>query len=167
VLLLAGAASADSGISEEQLKAAFVFNFAKYVEWPAELSASGAPVVACAVGGDTLAQALQSFDGRAVSGRNFQLRRLFAPEDHASCNVVILSDMGPHRMEEVLRRLPSQGVLTISDIEGFTDAGGMIGMVRVGDRLQFDINHAALQRANLKASSQLLKLARNLSGRGR
>ncbi|WP_018413113.1 YfiR family protein [Methyloversatilis thermotolerans] len=164
LLLVVGESRADAGVSEEQLKAAFVFNFAKYVEWPSGVTG---PVVACTLGSDAMASALLSFEGRPVSGRSFQLRRVSVPDDVAACNVVVLSDMEPNRMEEVLRRVPVQGVLTVSDIDGFTEAGGMIAMMRVGDRLQFEINNAALQRANLKASSQLLKLARNLSGRGR
>lgn len=158
-----GGAVAQTSVPEEQLKAAFVFNFAKYVEWPA----SAGPLVACVLGGEGFAAALLQFEGRPVAGRSFQVQRHATPPEAAGCHLVVVTETGTRRMAALLRQLPAQGVLTVGDGEDFVDEGGMIGLVRSGDRLQFDINQPALQRAGLRASSQLLKLARNLGGRGR
>ncbi|MFZ5503903.1 MAG: YfiR family protein [Pseudomonadota bacterium] len=166
-LLCALAGQAQPHLPEEQLKAAFVFNFAKYIEWPAE-EGSLAQIVAC-VSGDASAigDALGAFHGRAVAGRTFHVRRHVQPEELDRCHIAVLSDSSDRGVVAALKHVPAQAVLTVSDADGFVDGGGMIGIVRNGDRLQFDINQAALQRANLKASSQLLKLARNLGARPR
>ncbi|MBL8467472.1 YfiR family protein [Methyloversatilis discipulorum] len=167
MLLCALAGQAQPRMPEEQLKAAFVFNFAKYIEWPDEDGAL-AQIVACVMGdADAIGDALAAFHGRAVAGRTFRVRRHVAPEDLDRCHIAVLSDSSDRRVMAALQQVPAQAVLTVSDADGFVDGGGMIGIVRNGDRLQFDINQSALQRAKLKASSQLLKLARNLGGRPR
>lgn len=166
-LLCALAGQAQPHLPEEQLKAAFVFNFAKYIEWPAE-EGTLAQIVACVIGdASAIGDALGAFHGRAVAGRTFQVRRHVQPEEVDRCHIAVLSDSSDRRVVAALKQMPAQAVLTVSDADGFVDGGGMIGIVRNGDRLQFDINQAALQRANLKASSQLLKLARNLGARPR
>lgn len=150
---------------EEQLKAAFVFNFVRYIDWPVDGQAQPAQIVACVIGsGDAFGQALAEFDGRAVAGRTFTVKRNVRPDAADSCQIAVLADVGDRAVFTSLDALPGQAVLTVSDVDGFVEAGGMIGLVRNGDRLQFDINAPALQRANLRASSQLLKLARNLGG---
>ena len=95
------------------------------------------------------------------------MRLQVAPEDAQGCHIALLIGSDPRRVAATLRRLPGQGVLTVSDVDGFIDDGGMIGIVRSGDRLQFDINQQALQQGSLKASSQLLKLARKLGAKPR
>ena len=165
-LCACGPVRAQTDVPEDPLKAAFVFNFAKYVEWPESASGNG-PLVACVASGHGLAAALLQFDGRMVAGRSFQVLRLSAPAEAAGCHLVVVAESAVRRSAAWLRQLPAQGVLTVGDGEGFIDEGGMIGLVRSGDRLQFDINQPALQRAGLRASSQLLKLARNLGGRTR
>lgn len=161
-----GVGRAQTDVPENPLKAAFVFNFAKYVEWPESASGNG-PLVACVASGDGLAAALSQFEGRMVGGRSFQVQRPATPADAGGCHLVVVAEAAGRRNVAWLRQLPAQGVLTVGDSEGFIDEGGMIGLVRSGDRLQFDINQPALQRAGLRASSQLLKLARNLGGRAR
>ncbi|WP_018230356.1 YfiR family protein [Methyloversatilis universalis] len=158
--------AAQTDVPEDQLKAAFVFNFAKYVEWP-DGAPAGSPLVICVIGGEGFGAALSQFDGRVLAGRTLQVLRHVAPADAVACHVAVLAEPGTRRLAGLLRQLPAQGVLTVGDGEDFIDEGGMIGLVRSGDRLQFDINQPALQRAGLRASSQLLKLARNLGGRAR
>lgn len=161
---LNASAQAQTALSEAQVKAGFVLNFARYVEWPERAFASReAPLVICAVGNDNLGAALSALETRQVQGRAIKLRRGINADDLRGCHVAYVADSEQRRLLPTLRMLAGQSVLTVSDIEGFIDAGGAIGIVPGDDRLQFEINRAALDQAQLKASSQLLKLARNVA----
>lgn len=151
-------------LSEAQIKAGFVYNFARYIEWPAEaFFGKDATFVMCLVGRDTLGTPLDSFDGRTVHGHPVVVRRMGgASEDFRGCHVLFVSESEQRRAASIVRASQA-ALLTVSDIDGFIDMGGGIGLVNADERIQFEINLGALQRASLKASSQLLKLARNSS----
>lgn len=172
--VLLAVASSTSGLqaqalSEAQVKAGFLYNFVKYIEWPAEAFLSkDAPVWMCIAGRDPFGSAVDAFDGKQVHGRSIAVRRIPAGnEDFRGCHVLYVSDSEQRHVAPLLRS--AQGaILTVSDIDGFIDVGGAIGLVSADERIQFEVNAATLQRASLKASSQLLKLARNAgSVRGR
>jgi hypothetical protein len=156
-------------LSEAQVKAGFLFNFAKYVEWPVEaFHSKEAPVWLCVAGRDPFGPAIDAFDGKQVHGRPIVVRRIpSGSEDFRGCHVLYVSDSEQRHVAPLLRS--AQGsILTVSDIDGFVDVGGAIGLVNADERIQFEVNVSTLQRASLKASSQLLKLARNASSvRGR
>ncbi|MBL0085253.1 MAG: YfiR family protein [Ideonella sp.] len=150
-------------LTEAQAKAAFVLNFARYVEWPAGAFASPqTPVVACLVGRDTLGSALSALEGRQVQGRPLKVRRGVVPDDMRGCHLVFIGEAEERRTLPILRALAGQPVLTVSDTERFVEAGGAIGLVLGEERLQFEVNRNALEQAQLKASASLLKLARNI-----
>lgn len=158
---LLASASAQSSLNEAQAKAAFVLNFARYIEWPASaFGASEASVVVCLVGRDNLGAALLALEGRTVQGRALKVRRGVAADDMRGCQLVYIDETEERRVLPVLRVLAGQPVLTVSAIERFVDMGGAIGIVLGEDRLLFEVNRAALVQAQLKASSKLLQLAR-------
>jgi len=148
--------------SEPQLKAAYLVNFLKYVEWPG--SATSATI--CLFGRDTLGSYLASYEGRSVAGRELRIRRLTGPEQVAECQAVFIPDTEEQRFTAVLRWVENLPVLTVSDADVFTRYGGAIALVRADGRLQFDINVDALNRAGLKPSSQMMRLARQVIGGG-
>lgn len=163
LLLLGGSVPLQAeGLSEPQIKAGFVYNFAKYIEWPAEaFAAKEAPFSMCLVGRDAFGAAFDSFEGKTVHGRAFVVRRIGgAGEDFRGCQILFVSD-SEQRRAAALVRSSQAALLTVSDIDGFIDMGGGIGLLNAEDRVQFEVNLGALQRASLKASSQLLRLARN------
>ncbi|MBK6975216.1 MAG: YfiR family protein [Sterolibacteriaceae bacterium] len=151
-------------LSEAQIKAGFIYNFARYIEWPAEaFFGKDANFVMCLVGRDTLGTPLDSFDGRTIHGHPVVVRRMGgASEDFRGCHVLFVSESEQRRAASIVRASQA-ALLTVSDIDGFIDMGGGIGLVNADERIQFEINLGALRRASLKASSQLLKLARNSS----
>ena len=152
-------------LAEYQVKAAFIYNFARYVEWPPEaLGGRDAPFNVCIVGQDPFGAAFAAVEGRVVSGRPLRVRREVRPEEAAGCQIAFFADSEERRFLSELRILGSAPVLTISDIEGFAEAGGAIGLFVADNRLQFDANFATLQRASLKASSKALRLARTVYG---
>ena len=172
VVAAAGAvASAQTMLSEAQAKAAFILNFARYVEWPERVFPTrDAPLLICLLGRDGLGSAVTALESRQVQGRAIAVRRVASVDEMRACQVVFVGESEERRLALTLRGLAGQPILTVSDLDGFIDAGGAIGLVHGDGRLQFEVNRQALEQAQLKASSNLLKLARNLadiSGRNR
>jgi hypothetical protein len=161
-LLLVLPAQPQPALSEAQAKAGLVLNFARYVEWPAQAFASReAPVVACVWGRDAVAAALSALESRPVQGRTLRVRRAAVLEELRGCHVVFVGETDERRAVPVLRALAALPVLTVGDSERFIDIGGAIGIVHGDERLQFEINRQALDQAQIRASANLLRLARN------
>ncbi len=148
--------------TEYQLKAVFLLNFARYLDWPEGRLSAGAPLTICVLGRDPFGQALALIDGKQAQGREVRAKLVGDIEETGSCHVLYISDSESRRVGSQLAQLAGRAILTVSDMEGFTDLGGAIGLVNLDDRIGFDINQATLQRDRLKARSQLLKLARRL-----
>lgn len=164
-LVLPACPAMAADLAEYQVKAAFIYNFTRYVEWPPEaMNSKDNAFTVCIIGQDPFGAAFSSVEGRAVGGRPLRVRREVRLEDSVHCQVAFIADSEERRLQPMLKVLSSAPVLTISDIEGFAEAGGAIGLFVAENRLQFDANFATLQRANLKASSQALRLARAVYG---
>lgn len=146
---------------EASVKAAFIYNFTKYVEWPPE---TNGPLQICLLGEpDPLLTALTTLEGKQSQGSNIHVRS--AGRDGTSldgCRVIVVGTSETVRVAAVLDNARKQPALTVSEIEHFAEGGGMIGLVVDGNRVQFEINTQAAQRANLRLSAQLLKLARKV-----
>lgn len=157
LLLLAGVVRADIP-EEDNIKAGFVLNFAKYAEWPAA-ALNGGDLRVCGLGAQPLSGKLAQFQGRQAQGRGIQVRIPARPEEWRDCHVLFIPAAEQARVDAVLRAVSQAPVLTVSDSADFARSGGIIGMkLRVG-RVRFDVNLAAARRAGLNMSSQLLKLA--------
>jgi hypothetical protein len=147
--------------SEYAVKAAFIYNFAKFTEWPpAAGGGTRDPIVLCAFAGEPYDAALASIDGKSVQGRTLRVRRGLRPIEIKSCHVVFIAASEERRIPELLRAAAKAPVLTVGDSDGFAEGGGMIGLINADNRVQFEINNDAAQRVNLKIGSQLLRLAR-------
>ena len=148
---------------EAQVKSAFLLNFARYVEWPASsFTSSNSPVVLGVLGQDSLGRALDTtIEGRTVEKRPVQAGRGKKPSELSHCHVIFIPTSERDRVREWLAQLQGKPVLTVSDMEGFTDLGGMIRLKKVRGLMRFDINRRAAESAGLKISSKLLKLADN------
>ena len=146
--------------SESQLKAAFLVNFLKYVEWPAPRTTTNL----CLFGRDSLGPYLAAYEGKHIGGRELRIRKVSSPEQIADCQQLFISETEEARFAVVMRWVDKQAILTISDAEAFTREGGAIALVRSEGRLQFDVNADALARAGLRANPQMLRLARQIIG---
>jgi len=151
--------SAHGEATREQIKAALVFNFMKFTEWPAE--PANAPLVLCLASADRRTEAaFGQVNGRTIDSRTIQVRRLPGP-DAAACHLVYFQDgNGREALERIAASNPK--VMTVGDQDDFTEAGGAIGLVEQNGRVQFKVNMDMLRKGNYKVSSQLLKLAVNL-----
>jgi hypothetical protein len=147
-------------VEEYTAKAAFLLNFARFTEWPsASFRSDTAPVGLCIVGADPFGSALTAVDKKPVKGRELQVERKVSPDALAKCHVAFISRSQGEQIKDVLRTVENRAVLTVSDIDDFARKGGIIGLRLEDGRVRFDINVKAAQRAGLKLSSQLLKLA--------
>lgn len=149
--------------TESQLKAAYLVNFLKYVEWPGTRTT----LSICLFGRDSLGPYLANYEGRQIAGRELRIRKISSPEQLADCQELFIPDTEEARISAVLRWVDRQAILTVSDSDTFVREGGAIALIRNDGRLQFDINVDAITRANLKASSQMLRLARQVIGSNR
>ena len=146
-------------LSENQVKAAYLFNFAKFVEWPASSFAAGSPLVIGIIGKGPSGEARAALTGRIAKGHKVQVKQFTRIEEVGGCQILYIAASEKPRLKEILRALPPSGVLTVSDIKHVSTLGGMIGLVIRGEKVQFEINVGNAERAGLKLSSQMLKLA--------
>lgn len=148
---------------EYQVKAAFLYNFTKFVEWPPLPPGDRSPLRLCILGDDPFGNTLDEIVfGESVGGRPLLPERRHASEpleNQRSCHVLFISRSERGRMRQVLDAVAGLPVLTVSDVPGFLDAGGQVQFVMAGGKVRFAINQAAAERARLRISSKLLRLA--------
>lgn len=155
------AQAVESEASEAAVQAAYLFNFARFTEWPAAAFASKtAPLNYCLLGRrEALASAMASLNERPVQGHPLRFSQPERAEDAKACHLVFLADPDARHRAQALQALSGLPTLTVSDVDGFTQDGGMIRLLRVGSRLRFEINRAPTQKAGLRLSADLLNLA--------
>lgn len=147
---------------EYEVKAAFLFNFARYVEWPADgFPPEGDPIVVTVLGEDPFGETLDStLRDRTIQKRPLVVRRVARVEEVGNSQIVFIGKTASEDLPRILQRLDDAPVLTVGETAQFAQRGGMISFRKERDRIGFEINLASTERAHLKVSSQLLKLAR-------
>ena len=155
-------AAAAAGPSEYDVKAAFLYNFARYIEWPPDgLPPQGEAFVFTVLGDDAFAESLEGvLRGKTTHERRLTVRRVARAEDVGRSQILFIGESESEDLPRILRRLETAPVLTVGDSERFAERGGMIRFRKERERVGFDINLASAERARLKISSQLLKLGR-------
>jgi hypothetical protein len=154
-------AAEESSPLEYQVKAAFLLNFTKFIDWPPSPPGNAGPSFEiCILGDDPFGTVLdQMLEGETLRGQNVAVQRVRRPVP-ASCRVLFISK-GERDLEGLLPSL-GPGVLTVSEDNAFLRDGGMIGFVVENHRVRFDINQTVAGRAGLRISSKLLKVARSV-----
>jgi len=146
--------------SEYQVKAAFLYNFAKFVEWPGLSDDQKSPLDICVLGKDPFGPELDRvMDGKTVNGRSISVQRFSDVSKAQSCHVLFVGFSDAGHVAETAKALRGRNILTVGETEGFCESGGVIAFVMDGQRVRFRINPKAAARANLKISSKLLQLA--------
>jgi hypothetical protein len=151
-------------VSEYQVKAAFLYNFIKFIEWPDKaFSLPADPIVVGLLGDDPFGTVLdETLAGKSVQGRPLKVVRFPKLAAVERCHVLFVADSDPDHINAVVEREGRSPVLTVGELPGFIDLGGMIGFDVEARRVRFDVNLKALRAAGLKPSSQLLKVARSV-----
>ena len=147
--------------SEYQVKAAYLYNFGRFIKWPAGIAAGkGDSFPVCVLGRDPFGLTLDStLAGEALDGKPVVIRRIARTQDAADCRILFVSSTEEHHLKEILAAIDQAGVLTVSDMPGFSRRGGIIQFVAEGERVRFEINLANAESARLVLSSELLKVA--------
>lgn len=147
--------------TEPELKAAFLYNFARFVRWPDATLKRSAEFPICVLGHDPLEPAIEStIAGKRVGELPIVSKRLDDASPTADCRILFIGSSVHGQLQEVLDRVKGSDFLTVADVENFAERGGMIRFRLDGARMRLDVNVEAAEEARLKISSQLLKLAR-------
>jgi hypothetical protein len=145
---------------EYQLKAAFLFNFAKFVTWPERAFASpDTPLTIGIVGDDPFGPLLRDIVvGKTANGRRIQVKNLRRDDKPGDCHILFISRSEKDRVQDILASIQNRNVLTVSEVERFAHSGGVINLVVVAESVRFEINPQAAERAGLQVSSKLVGL---------
>lgn len=144
-----------------QIKAAFLYNFAKFVEWPDEPAGGGGPLVIVVAGADPVGPALERLVwGKRVNGRPLVVRRTSRVEELLPCHMLFISSSDRNRLGQVLQAVGNASVLTVGDTEEFLQLGGAVRFILEGSTVRFRINPQAARRSGLTISSKLLSLGK-------
>jgi hypothetical protein len=146
--------------NEYQVKAAFIFNFAKFVEWPSDAFGEGGVLVVGVVGDDPFGRALDQLNGNTANGRRLRIKRLRWDEDLRSCQILFISNSERRHLGKIMDNIRGTSVLTIGEMPQFNQAGGIIKFVIQDDKVRFEINAGAAGQARLRISSKLLALSK-------
>jgi len=149
-----------------QHKALYLFNFAKYTEWPKESFASDtSPFILGILGDDPFHSALDIIKGKTLKGRKLEVRYCHSPQQASGCQMLFICGSETNKLEQIMRALEPQSILLVAETDGFLERRGMINLVTEQKNpgvqvVGFEINQAAAEKAKLKLDTQLLKLAR-------
>jgi hypothetical protein len=161
LVMTAAPAFAGQSTSASELKAAFVFNFVRFTDWPADVIPAGAPIVTCLLEDGAIADTLrQLVKGRTVGTHGVEARVVSRDEARRGCHVLYVSGLDLKRSDELVASLQDSAILTISDDERFAERGGIANFFIQNDNMGFAVNILALQRARLQLSAKVLALAR-------
>jgi hypothetical protein len=146
---------------EYAVKAAFLYNFAKFVEWPANAFAGPAsPIVFFVFGEDPFGGALKSLKGKTANGRPIVVRYAANLGELERCHLLFVCASSMALLPKILQATKDWNVLTVGDVDGFARDGGTINLVNEGQRIGIEVNMEAAQRTRLQISSKLLALAK-------
>jgi uncharacterized protein DUF4154 len=149
-----------SNPTEYEVKAAYLYNFGRFVEWPAKTTSAADLFSICVLGDDPFGVTLdKTIAGENINGKKAVAKRVARPQDAVHCHILFISSTEESRLKEILAALDGTSVLTVSDIPQFTRRGGMIQFVTEANRVRFEVNLTNAEHAALTLSSQLLKVA--------
>lgn len=168
--LLAGptqCAGAEASLSEYQVKALFLVNFAKYVEWPEKaFEDTNKPFVIGVVGENNFGPHLEkAIEGKNVSGRAIQILAVEKDDDLAKCHILFVSASEKKHLSEIVAKVKELPVLTVGEAEPFISQGGVINFTKKEGKVRLQIDLGAARKAKLQLSSKLLSVADSVTGR--
>ena len=147
--------------ADYEVKAAYLYNFGRLVEWPGKVGAAqGGFFTVCVLGQDPFGPSLDAtLAGETIGGKTIIAKRISSAEESGNCQILFLSLTDDSRLNKIVADLDKKAVLTVSDMPQFVKHGGMIQFVLEGKKVRFEVNLTATQHAGLTLSSELLKVA--------
>ena len=155
-------------ILEEQVKAAFLYNFVRFVEWPqSAFTSESAPITIGVLGNDEFATRLATLlKEKKAHSRSFDVKKLGNPSEATGCQMIFVAQSESKKATQVVEATKKQPALLVGETDDFLDNGGIINFVRDNNQLRFDINPKAAEDRKLVISSHLLRLARKTKNAG-
>ena len=146
---------------EYKIKAAYLYNFTKFIDWPQrEGGVDTLPIKICVLGNDPFGKLIDPIETKISKGRAIRLQRIRNIDNVSNCHIVFISRSESNRLEQILLEAGDSGILTVSDTEEFAKNGGIIGFIIKDDRIRLEINITAASKAGLKVSAKLLEISR-------
>jgi len=147
--------------NEYQVKAAFLYNFAKFVDWPAQsFKGPDDPIAICVLGQNPFGSVLEdTVNGKTLEGRAFVVRNIFDVQQAGGCHILFVSTSERKHLPSILAAIRTPGVLTVGESDGFAAEGGVINFKLEDGRVRFEINLDAAAKKGLQIRSNLLSLA--------
>lgn len=145
---------------EDQVKATFIYNFSRFVEWPnGAFVDSKNSLTVCFLGANPFGGALESIRGKNVKGRKIEIKRLASVSKLAACQILFVSSSEKKHLKEILESAKRSRILTIGDMSQFAQDGGAVALSMRKDRIHFSVNLGVANETGVKISSNVLKLA--------
>ncbi len=162
VVTLGNKIAYSQAVSEDQVKAAYLFNFAKFVEWPQETFPDAtAPIRLCVLNDLTIGSALsQIVKDKHILGRSIVVVPIQTGEQGRSCQILFINSAQNWQIEHILKVLQGASVLTVGEATGFVEKGGIVNFVIQDDQVHFQVNHRAATQNRLQMSARLLGVAK-------
>jgi hypothetical protein len=166
-LFSGNAASAEPVLTEYEVKAAYVFNFAKFVDWPSTaFSAKNSPIIIGIIGNDEFGTLLGNIvKAKTIQEHTIAVRQLKWPSDLSACHIVFIGASEQKQVKQITDSLQDRPVLTITEAEEGVQSKGIMNLLVEGGKVQFEIDVASAEKAHLQISSKLLRLARGYTGK--
>jgi hypothetical protein len=160
-VILAASSSSVGPVSEEQVRAAFLFQLGQYVQWPNEaFSTETSSVGMCVFGADSLVGVLGAIASKkTIQGRSVSIRKIGRPAEMSGCHLVFIGFSGEKQLRETFAGWTYPPTLLVGEAERFAQIGGIVNLIFQGGRVSFEINTATAARAHLGFRSQLLRFA--------
>jgi len=158
---------------EYQVKAAFLYNFVKFVDWPKEKVADGnEPIIIGVIGKDPFGKAFDPIKNKQVKGKKVVINRFKGLEELRKsgeqikairkCYLLFICSSEKEKLREIINLVKDDSVLTVGEVKGFLESGGIINFLVEGKKVAFEINNHAAKQAKLKIRSKLLRLAKRV-----
>lgn len=161
-VLLTPGLCAGGEISEYKVKAGFVLNLVRFTDWPANELAKTREIKICTIGTDPFAAAFKSITGKLAKGKPIAISHLEQIEDLEGCNILFIGESERKHFSRILNYVKNAPILTISEVDKFTESGGMVNLLIERNKTVLEVNNASVHKADLKISSQVLKLAKKV-----
>lgn len=157
-LLFSASPTYADNFNEYQVKAAFLYNLARMVEWPNESAST--PLVMCFMGEDVFGSTTDGIANKTIRNRTLAFRKNIALRDIEICHILYISPSELSNVTTIVKTLANRAILTVGDAEEFTERGGMVNLIRDNERINIEVNLKRAEKSGLKISSRLLTLAK-------
>lgn len=161
--LFPGSSYCNQNVTEYQLKAVFLYNLSKFTKWQSEITSSEDAFIIGIYGTDPFGNILDTTVAKETRGNQpIKINRYTTIEElkDSQCNILFISNATPQKLKTIQDALPDRSVLTVSDVPGFAEYGGMVNLLNTGEKIIIEINHGSAVQSGIKISSKLLRLAR-------